>query len=105
VVLFQPHRYTRTKDLLEEFASAFTQADVLFLTDIYPAGEEPIPGVTGERLAEAIRGAGRPSVIYVPRKDRLVEAVMPHLKSGDMVVTMGAGDIWKIGRALLERLA
>ncbi len=105
VVLFQPHRYTRTRDLLEEFASAFTQADYLFLTDIYPAGEEPIPGVTGERLAEAIKGAGRPQLMFVPRKDRLVEAVMPHLKSGDMVVTMGAGDIWKVGRALLERLA
>lgn len=105
VVLFQPHRYTRTRDLLEEFASAFTQADYLFLTDIYPAGEEPIPGVTGERLAEAIKKSGKPQLMFVPGKDRLVETVIPHLKSGDMVVTMGAGDIWKVGRALLERLA
>ena len=104
VVLFQPHRYTRTNDLLHEFAVAFTQADCLFLTDIYPAGEAPIPGVTGERLAEAIRGAGGPPLTYVPRKDQLVEAVLPHLKAGDLVVAMGAGDIGKIGRALFQQL-
>jgi UDP-N-acetylmuramate--alanine ligase len=104
VVLFQPHRFTRTRDLLNEFPSAFQQADQLFLTDIYPAGEAPIPGVTGERLAEAVRAAGAPPMIYVPRKDQLVEAVIPHLKPGDVVVTLGAGDIGQIGRALYERL-
>ncbi len=104
VVLFQPHRYTRTKDLLDEFATAFAQADLLFLTDIYPAGEPPIPGVTGERLAEAIRGAGGPPVTYVPRKERLVEAVLPHLKAGDLVVVMGAGDIGRIGRELIQQV-
>ena len=104
VVLFQPHRYTRTQDLLHEFAGAFTQADYLFLTDIYPAGETPIPGVTGERLADAIRGAGGPPLTYVPRKDQLVEAVLPHLKTGDLVVAMGAGDIGKIGGALFQQL-
>src|SRR5438128_2324882 len=80
VVLFQPHRFTRTKDLLEEFPAAFKQADHLFLTDIYPAGEAPIPGVTGERLAEVIRRVGTPPLTYVPRQAQLVEAVLPLLK-------------------------
>src|SRR6059036_617127 len=104
VVLFQPHRYSRTKYLLDEFPAAFRQADQLFLTDIYPAGETPIPNVTGERLAEVIRKAGKPPLTYVPRKDQLVEAVLPVLKPGDVVVALGAGDIGQIGRALFERL-
>jgi UDP-N-acetylmuramate--alanine ligase len=104
VVLFQPHRYTRTQDLVDEFAVAFHQADLLFLTEIYPAGESPIPGVTGERLAQTIQGSGGPPLTYVSRKEELVEKVLPQLRSGDMVLTMGAGDIWKTGRALLERL-
>jgi len=104
VVLFQPHRYTRTQDLVDEFAVAFHQADLLFLTEIYAAGESPIPGVTGERLAQTIQGSGGPPLTYVPRKEELVEKVLPHLRSGDLVLTMGAGDIWKAGRALLERL-
>jgi UDP-N-acetylmuramate--alanine ligase len=104
VVLFQPHRYTRTQDLVDEFAVAFNQADLLFLTEIYPAGESPIPGVTGERLAQTIQGSGGPPLTYVPLKEELVEKVLPALRPGDMVLTMGAGDIWKTGRALLERL-
>jgi len=104
VVLFQPHRFTRTKDLLEEFPAAFKQAAHLFLTDIYPAGEAPIPGVTGERLAEVIRRVGSPPLTYIPRKEQLVEAVLPVLKPGDVVVALGAGDIGQIGRALFERL-
>lgn len=104
VVLFQPHRYSRTRDLVDDFAVAFNQADLLFLTDIYAAGEPPIPGVSGERLAHTIQGSGGPPLTYVPRKDDLVDKVLPQLKAGDIVLTMGAGDIWKIGRALLERL-
>ena len=104
VVVFQPHRYTRTKDLVDEFAVAFNKADLLFLTEIYPAGEPPIPGVSGERLAHTIQGSGGPPLTYVPRKEDLVDKVLPQLKTGDVVLTMGAGDIWKIGRALLERL-
>jgi len=104
VVVFQPHRYTRTQDLVDEFAVAFNQADLLFLTEIYAAGESPIPGVTGERLAQTIQGSGGPPLTYVPNKEELVEKVLPHLRSGDLVLTMGAGDIWKTGRALLERL-
>jgi UDP-N-acetylmuramate--alanine ligase len=104
VVLFQPHRYTRTRDLLNEFAPAFGRADLLFVTDVYAAGEQPIAGVSGERLAEAIRATGHPSVTWVARKEALTEQVRPCLRAGDLVMTLGAGDIWKVGLDLLERL-
>lgn len=104
LVLFQPHRYTRTRDLLEDFSRAFADADRLFLTDIYAASEQPIPGVSGARLAEAIRAAGHPSVTFVERKEDLVNQVLPEVKPGDLVLTLGAGDIWKSGPALLARL-
>jgi UDP-N-acetylmuramate--alanine ligase len=103
VVLFQPHRYTRTRDLIEEFARAFGEADVLFVTDIYAASEPSIEGISGERLAEAIRAAGHLNVTFVG-KDQLVQSVLPVVQPGDLVVTLGAGDIWKIGPQLLERL-
>jgi len=105
VVLFQPHRYTRTRDLLDEFAHAFDQADTVFITDIYPAGEPEIPGVSGERLVQAVRAAGHRGVEFADRKDRLAERVRPVLRPGDMVITLGAGDIWKVGPELLELLA
>ena len=101
VVLFQPHRYTRTRDLLEDFAKAFDQSDVLFLTEIYAAGEQPIPGVSGAKLADIVRSAGHPAVTFVDQKDMLVDQVLPHLKSGDLVITLGAGDIWKTGLGLI----
>ncbi len=104
VVLFQPHRYTRTRDLVGEFAHAFDQAEAVFITEIYPAGEPEIPGVSGERLVEAVRASGHPSVTWVDRKETLVERVLPSLKADDVVITLGAGDIWKTGLELLERL-
>ena len=104
VVLFQPHRYTRTRDLMEEFAQAFGQSDLLFVTDIYPAGETAIPGITGEKLAAAIRAAGHPAVRWVERKEQLIEQVRAEVQPGDLVITLGAGDIWKAGPGVLERL-
>jgi UDP-N-acetylmuramate--alanine ligase len=104
VVLFQPHRYTRTRDLIQEFAQAFGQADAVFVTDIYAAGEAPIAGVSGQKLADAIRAAGHPSVVCVEKRADLAATVQPTLQSGDLVVTLGAGDIWKAGIELLERL-
>ncbi|HEU4685434.1 MAG TPA: UDP-N-acetylmuramate--L-alanine ligase [Nitrospira sp.] len=105
VVLFQPHRYTRTRDLLDDFAQAFKDADELILTEIYAASESPIPGVSGAKLAEAIRRAGHPSVTFVERKEELAAQVLPRLKPGDLVLTLGAGDIWKTGPGLLAQLA
>jgi UDP-N-acetylmuramate--alanine ligase len=105
VVLFQPHRYSRTRDLIEEFTHAFDQADLLFMTDIYAAGEAPIPGVSGAALADSIKAAGHQGVTFVEKKETLPDQVLPHLQPGDLVVTLGAGDIWKAGTGLLARLA
>lgn len=105
VVLFQPHRYSRTRDLITEFTHAFDQADLLFMTDIYAAGEAPIPGVSGSALADSIKAAGHQGVTFVEKKETLPDQVLPHLQPGDLVVTLGAGDIWKAGTGLLARLA
>jgi len=104
VVIFQPHRYTRTRDLFKDFLSSFHQADVLFLTGIYPAGENPLPGVQIQDLYEGIRGHGHKDVTLVLEKDKIVEAVLPRLKPDDMVFTLGAGDVWKVGEKLIEKL-
>ena len=104
VVLFQPHRYSRSRDLVQEFSHAFDQADALFMTEIYAAGEQPIPGVSGEKLVDAVRAAGHPSATFIERKEEIADRVLPTLKSGDLVITLGAGDIWKAGLAILDRL-
>jgi UDP-N-acetylmuramate--alanine ligase len=74
------------------------------LADIYAAGEQPIDGVSGAKLADIVRAAGHPSVTFVEQKEQLVDQVLPHLKAGDLVITLGAGDIWKAGLGLLARL-
>jgi len=104
VVVFQPHRYSRTRDLFKEFLTAFNQADVLFLTGIYPAGEDPIPGVDVQGLYEGIKGHGHKDVTLVLDKSAILDRLLPRLKPGDMVFTLGAGDVWKIGEALIKRL-
>ncbi len=104
VVIFQPHRYSRTRDCIGEFAHAFAHADMLFMTEIYPAGESPIPGVSGAALADTIKSAGHPSVTFLERKETLPDQVLPHLRPGDLVLTLGAGDIWKAGTGILARL-
>jgi len=104
LVIFQPHRYTRTRDLFKDFLTSFNQADVLFLTGIYPAGEDPIPGVKVEDLYEGIKGHGHKDVTLVLEKDKIIEQVLPRIRPGDMVFTLGAGDIWRIGERLGEKL-
>ncbi|GAO03595.1 UDP-N-acetylmuramate--L-alanine ligase [Anaeromyxobacter sp. PSR-1] len=103
VCLFQPHRYTRTRDLMAEFATAFNDADVLLLTDIYAAGEEPIPGATAANLAEAIRAWGHRDVTVVPRAE-LARAAKERVRPGDLVLTLGAGDVTAAGPELLALL-
>lgn len=104
IVLFQPHRYTRTRDLFKEFLTAFQDADLLFLTGIYPAGEDPIPGITAQGLYEGIKGYGHKQVNLIIDKNEIPGQLLPHLKKGDMVITLGAGDIWKVGGELIKRL-
>ncbi len=104
VVAFQPHRYTRTHDLFEDFCSAFNDADVVFLTGIYAAGEEPIPGVSGKALADAVVAHGHPDVTFVEKRADLVAAIKPRLLPGDIVLTLGAGDITHTGPELLSLL-
>ena len=104
IVIFQPHRYTRTKDLMKDFATAFYQADVLILTDIYAAGETPIEGVTGERLYETIKGHGHKEVMFIKSKNEIPDYVFKMLKKDDIVITLGAGDVYKIGGEIVERM-
>jgi UDP-N-acetylmuramate--alanine ligase len=104
IVLFQPHRYTRTRDLMEEFATAFYQADVLFLTEVYSAGERPIEGVSSAELFEKLKAYGHKEVVYIPKKDEIVNQILTILRPGDLVITLGAGDIWKVGKELAEKL-
>jgi UDP-N-acetylmuramate--alanine ligase len=104
VVAFQPHRYSRTQSLLPDFATAFNDADVLITTDIYAAGETPIEGVTGEGLAEAVRGHGHRDLSYVPRAG-VAKALASRVRPGDLVLTLGAGDITQVGPELLTLLA
>jgi UDP-N-acetylmuramate--alanine ligase len=105
VVAFQPHRYTRTKHLFDEFTRAFNGADVLIVTEVYPAGERPIEGATGEALAEAIRAHGHRAVSYVADKKNVARALFDIVQGGDLVIALGAGDINASGRELLSMLS
>jgi len=104
VVAFQPHRYSRTKELFNEFVTCFYDADVLVLTDIYAASEQPIPGVSAERLAEETRRHGQRDVTYIADRNDLPDYLAGIVKEGDIVITLGAGNIWQAGEALVKRL-
>jgi UDP-N-acetylmuramate--alanine ligase len=105
VVAFQPHRYTRTRDLFDQFTRAFNRADVLVVTEVYAAGEAAIDGATGRRLADEIRKHGHHRVIYEPDKAKVADRIQSLAKPGDMVIALGAGDINQCLRALAERFA
>ncbi|MEX2208991.1 MAG: UDP-N-acetylmuramate--L-alanine ligase [Myxococcota bacterium] len=102
VVAFQPHRYTRTRDVFDELARCFHDADVVVLTEIYAAGEEKIPGVTASAVAEAVRACGHRGVEFVPEKSRIVPRLRELTRPGDLVFFMGAGDIGKLAREFLK---
>ncbi len=102
VAVFQPHTYTRTRDFVDEFACACAEADVVVLTDVYAAREQPIPGITGELLATAARALGHSSVHYVPNVVDVAGQISGMLQPGDVVLTMGAGDIHKVATALVD---
>jgi UDP-N-acetylmuramate--alanine ligase len=105
VVVFQPHRYSRTRFLAEEFGRCFKAADVVIVSDVYGAGEDPIPGVTGKLIADRIleSDTGK-SVAYVPKRAELARYAVSVIREGDLVITMGAGDVTQCAREILELL-
>ena len=105
VVVFQPHRYTRTRALFSEFTLSFYQSDLLFVLPIYAAGEKKINGVDSQALCEGIRAHGHKNVICVSDHEAAVAAVEEVIKRGDIVLTLGAGDVWAVGETLLEKIA
>ena len=104
LVLFQPHRYSRTASLKEEFGRCFGDADRVWLLDVYAAGESPIPGATGESLAESARAQGAAHVHFAPDPAAAVAEIAAEARPGDLVITLGAGDVWKLGDEVLSRL-
>ncbi len=104
VCVFQPHLYSRTRDFYDEFGKSFFNADVLVLTDVYPAREEPIQGINGELIANAAKGFGHKNVHYVPDKKQVPGFLMGMKQPGDIIITMGAGDIWKYGEEFIKSL-
>jgi UDP-N-acetylmuramate--alanine ligase len=103
-VIFQPHRYTRTRDLIEEFTTAFGDADSLFVLDIYAASEKPIEGITGEILAQRIREKTAKNGRYVSSPAEAVDAAAAVAQDGDMILTLGAGSVSQFGPMILEKL-
>jgi UDP-N-acetylmuramate--alanine ligase len=103
-VIFQPHRFTRTRDLMDDFATAFADADTLCLLDIYPASEKPIEGITAAVLSERIRATGKQGVAYAASFADAVSSVAALAKPGDMVLTLGAGSVFQLGPMILQKL-
>jgi len=104
VVLFQPHRYSRTNDLMDEFASAFNNADVLFVSDIYAASETPIDGVNAEVLTGRIKSYGHKNAEYIGAIENAPAAMREVVREGDLVITLGAGSVNRVGDQLLALL-
>jgi UDP-N-acetylmuramate--alanine ligase len=104
VVVFQPHRYTRTQALFDDFTRSFYQSDLLLVLPIYAASEQEIEGVSGERLCQSIQAHGHKDVIYAQTKEDAVVFLKKNLKAGDIVLTLGAGDVWKVGEQLLQEI-
>lgn len=105
VAVFQPHRYSRTQALWRELGASLTEADVIVVTDVYAAAQDPIPGVTGKLIVDGIaRTARGRRVVYLPHRGDVVRFLEHEVREGDLVITMGCGDVWMLGDAVLERL-
>jgi UDP-N-acetylmuramate--alanine ligase len=104
VVLFQPHRYTRTAALREDFARSFYDADVVLLCDIYAASEDPIPGVTAQALVEEIEKFGHRNARYIGGVEHGKQALLDVVEPGDLALTLGAGSVWRAGEEFLETM-
>jgi UDP-N-acetylmuramate--alanine ligase len=104
ICVFQPHRYSRTNLLKKEFGGAFTSADLLILTDVYAAGEMPIPGISGEVIKAEVEQQAKQQVTYIANKDQIARYLSEIAESGDLIITMGAGNIYLVGEELVEKL-
>jgi UDP-N-acetylmuramate--alanine ligase len=104
VVIFQPHRYTRTQALWQEFCAPLLQADVVLLTEVYGAGEPQLPGVSGRLIWQGLRDCGHPHARFIPSSNALVAEMRRDIRGGDVVFTLGAGDVWKAGEQVLKAL-
>src|SRR5262249_47015986 len=104
LVAFQPHRFSRTRDLFDDFLGAFDDADLLLLTEIYPAGETPLPGVSGDALYQALKRRGHLDVHWVAGRERLADTLLAVMRPGDLVLVLGAGDISRTADELLAML-
>jgi UDP-N-acetylmuramate--alanine ligase len=102
VAAFQPHRYTRTRDLMTEFARAFNEAELVVVCDVYAAGEEPIAGVHSARLVDDMRACGHKGALHVPKRADVAARLAPLLRDGDILITLGAGDVWMVGEEILK---
>ncbi len=105
IAVFQPHLFSRTKDFYQEFGKSFFKSDILVITAIYPAREQPIPGVTSELIVRAAREYGHRRVHYIPEKEEVIPFLLKTVREKDVVITMGAGDIFKIGEKFLSALS
>jgi UDP-N-acetylmuramate--alanine ligase len=105
ISVFQPHRYSRTQSLAEEFGRAFDLADEVILTDVYSAGEDPIPGVGSQLILDSLKQSSHPSARLVHGLDNVEAELAGMVRPQDLVITMGAGDIWKVAHGLGKRLA
>jgi len=103
-VIFQPHRYTRTKFLLDDFAASFAGCDRVYVLDIYPASEQPIPGITSERLVERMRELGFDRAQYCSSEEAVIQEVLQVSQPGDLIMTIGAGSITKMAETLAEAM-
>jgi UDP-N-acetylmuramate--alanine ligase len=105
VLAFQPHRYTRTHDLIDDFARVLSAADALVVTEVYAAGEEPIPNADGRAICRAVRGRGQIEPVFVEQVGDLAAALAGFIEDGDVILTMGAGSIGGVAHELPARLA
>jgi UDP-N-acetylmuramate--alanine ligase len=104
IVLFQPHRYSRTQALLDRFVLSFNDADILIVAPIFSAGEDPIEGITGERLAQGIKDHGHKEVVFYAHQEEILPALLNLVRPGDLIMTLGAGNIYREGDRLFEKL-
>ena len=104
IAVFQPHLYSRTRDFYQEFGRSFLNSDIFICTDVYPAREEPIGGVSGKMITDAAKKFGHKNVLYVPDKKNIPMVLSELKKDNDIIITMGAGDIWRYGEEFVRMI-